>query len=128
MAGVLLLSIVLTVTATRSAAVPHARFFGYPFLNIFHSNLSTVMIRRPPTLIRMTDLDVQDVRDMVAQQKQDIEVQKTLMNKIKRVVEDPNMSPADLDLLEKYKVYQSKNGMTSGYMSTSSLTFSRVDV
>ncbi|KAF9051150.1 hypothetical protein BDZ89DRAFT_1154056 [Hymenopellis radicata] len=71
------------------------------------------MIRRPPTLIRMTDLDVQDVRDMVAQQKQEAETQKTIITKLKRVVDDPNMSQADLDLLEKFKVYQSKNESTS---------------
>ncbi|KAJ7859730.1 hypothetical protein B0H13DRAFT_1639911 [Mycena leptocephala] len=43
------------------------------------------MIRRSPTLISMSDLDVQEVRDVIAKQKTD----SALMLKMKRMAENP---------------------------------------
>lgn len=53
------------------------------------------MIRRNPTLIPMNDLDVQDIRDMVAKQKAD----QQLMQKMKRLVESPDILKEDYDLI-----------------------------
>lgn len=53
------------------------------------------MIRRNPTLIPMNDLDVQDIRDMVAKQKAD----QQLMQKMKRLVESPEILKEDFDLM-----------------------------
>lgn len=61
------------------------------------------MIRRNPTLIPMSDLDVQDVRDMVAKQRSELQNQQQLMAKIKRLAEDPNMSKDDIDMFEQLK-------------------------
>jgi hypothetical protein len=47
------------------------------------------MIRRNPTLIPMDDLDVQDVRDLVAQQKQDRERQQRAMARVKEQSDKP---------------------------------------
>ena len=56
---------------------------------------SFAMIRRNPTLIPMNDLDVQDIRDMVAKQKAD----QQLMQKMKRLVESPEILKEDFDLM-----------------------------
>ena len=53
------------------------------------------MIRRTPTMIPMTDLDVQDVRDMVAKQKAEAQKSHSLMLKLKRMSENPNMTEED---------------------------------
>ncbi|KAJ7045761.1 hypothetical protein C8F04DRAFT_1249143 [Mycena alexandri] len=57
------------------------------------------MIRRTPTLISMSDLDVQDVRDALAKQKTDI----VLMNKMKRMADNPAMDAEDMEMLEQLK-------------------------
>lgn len=61
------------------------------------------MIRRNPTLIHMSDQDVQDVRDMVTKQRSDLQNQQQLMAKIKRLAENPNMSKEDIEMLERLK-------------------------
>ncbi|KJA20715.1 hypothetical protein HYPSUDRAFT_42779 [Hypholoma sublateritium FD-334 SS-4] len=53
------------------------------------------MIRRTPTMIPMTDLDVQDVRDMVTKQKMEAQKTHSLMLKLKRMSENPNMTEED---------------------------------
>ncbi|KAJ7287832.1 hypothetical protein C8J57DRAFT_1048406 [Mycena rebaudengoi] len=72
------------------------------------------MIRRTPTLISMSDLDVQDVRDVVAKQRAD----NTLMLKMKRMAENPSMEKEDMEMLEQLKArYSDKEkrlGMTQG--------------
>ncbi|KAJ6499057.1 hypothetical protein C8R45DRAFT_102474 [Mycena sanguinolenta] len=57
------------------------------------------MIRRTPTLISMSDLDVQDVRDVVAKQKTD----SALMLKMKRMAENPAMDNEDMEMLDQLK-------------------------
>ncbi|KAF9529190.1 hypothetical protein CPB83DRAFT_852829 [Crepidotus variabilis] len=61
------------------------------------------MIRREPTLIQMTDLDVQDVRDMVAKQKAEINSHQALITKMKRLADNPNMTSEDQDMYEQLK-------------------------
>lgn len=51
----------------------------------------------------MSDLDVQDVRDMVAKQRSDLQNQQQLMAKVKRLAEEPNMSKDDMYMLEQLK-------------------------
>jgi len=62
-----------------------------------------LMIRRNPTLIPLTDEDVQDVRDMVAKQKADLQNHQQLMVKMKRLADNPNMSKEDMEMLEQIK-------------------------
>lgn len=57
------------------------------------------MIRRSPTLISMSDLDVQDVRDVLAKQKTD----SALMLKMKRMAENPAMDSEDMEMLDQLK-------------------------
>ncbi|KAJ7072151.1 hypothetical protein C8F01DRAFT_1102754 [Mycena amicta] len=57
------------------------------------------MIRRNPTLINMTDFDVQDVRDMLLKQKTDA----ALLFKMKRMAETPSIQKEDLEMLEQLK-------------------------
>ncbi|KAJ7346865.1 hypothetical protein DFH08DRAFT_869612 [Mycena albidolilacea] len=57
------------------------------------------MIRRSPTLINMSDFDVQDVRDVVAKQKTD----SSLMLKMKRMAENPAMDNEDMEMLDQLK-------------------------
>ncbi|KAF7361677.1 hypothetical protein MVEN_00511200 [Mycena venus] len=57
------------------------------------------MIRRTPTLINMSDLDVQDVRDVIAKQKTD----SALMLKMKRMAENPAMDNEDMEMLDQLK-------------------------
>jgi hypothetical protein len=57
------------------------------------------MIRRTPTLINMSDFDVQDVRDVVAKQKTD----SSLMLKMKRMAENPAMDNEDMEMLDQLK-------------------------
>ncbi|KAF8973113.1 hypothetical protein BDZ97DRAFT_653973 [Flammula alnicola] len=61
------------------------------------------MIRRNPTLIPMTDLDVQDVRDMVAKQKAELQNHQQLMVKMKRLADNPNMTKEDMEMFEQMK-------------------------
>ncbi len=44
-----------------------------------------ILIRRTPTMIPMTDCDVQDMRDMVAKQKVEAQKSYLLMLKLKRM-------------------------------------------
>ncbi|KAJ7838701.1 hypothetical protein B0H13DRAFT_2367275 [Mycena leptocephala] len=57
------------------------------------------MIRRSPTLISMSDLDVQEVRDVIAKQKTD----SALMLKMKRMAENPAMDNEDMEMLDQLK-------------------------
>lgn len=47
----------------------------------------------------MNDLDVQDIRDMVAKQKAD----QQLMQKMKRLVESPEILKGDFDLMAELR-------------------------
>ncbi|KAF9482156.1 hypothetical protein BDN70DRAFT_875454 [Pholiota conissans] len=58
------------------------------------------MIRREPTLIPMTDVDVQDVRDLVAQQKAEGQRHQALMVKLKRLSENPALSEEEKEILK----------------------------
>ncbi|TFK44385.1 hypothetical protein BDQ12DRAFT_672887 [Crucibulum laeve] len=57
------------------------------------------MIRRTPTLVPMSDLDVQDIRDMIAKQKASALSHQQLVVKMKRLAENPNMEQEDIDML-----------------------------
>ncbi|KAF4621046.1 hypothetical protein D9613_000424 [Agrocybe pediades] len=59
------------------------------------------MIRRNPTLIPLSDSDVQDVRDMVAKQKADMLSRQQLVVKMRRLAENPNMTKDDFDMLDQ---------------------------
>ncbi|KAF8160799.1 hypothetical protein B0H34DRAFT_698113 [Crassisporium funariophilum] len=61
------------------------------------------MIRRNPTMIPMSDLDVQDVRDMVAKQKSDLEKHQQLMVKMKRLAETSTMTKEDMEMFDHLK-------------------------
>ena len=62
------------------------------------------MIRRNPTLIPMSDFDVQDVRDMLMKLKSDAQHHQQLLLKMKRLAENPNMEKEDLEMMEQLKV------------------------
>lgn len=62
------------------------------------------MIRRNPTLIPMTDLDVQDIRNMVAKQKE----QAKALREVRRVAESPNIEQADLLIFKNIKAAQAQ--------------------
>ena len=66
------------------------------------------MIRRNPTLIQMSDLDVQDIRDMVAQQREDALRQQEALAEVRRAAENLPTEKTPADLLEKYKVAEAK--------------------
>lgn len=70
-------------------------FFAFNVVPQPQPNRLVAMIRRNPTLIPMNDLDVQDIRDMVAKQKAD----QQLMQKMKRLVESPDILKEDYDLI-----------------------------
>ncbi|PBK91480.1 hypothetical protein ARMGADRAFT_1166308 [Armillaria gallica] len=58
------------------------------------------MIRRPPTLIRMSDLDVQDVRDLVAAHN----TRNAFVSKIEQTYQGPPPGPErDKELLEHFQ-------------------------
>lgn len=61
------------------------------------------MIRREPTLIPMTDSDVQDVRDKVAKQKAEMASHQALISKMKRLADNPNMTNEDREVYEQMK-------------------------
>ncbi|KAJ7594291.1 hypothetical protein C8J56DRAFT_926390 [Mycena floridula] len=58
------------------------------------------MIRRTPTLIQMTDMDVQDVRDMVALQKAEAISRQNALLKIKQLAETPTIQDEDLAFMK----------------------------
>jgi hypothetical protein len=51
----------------------------------------------------MTDMDVQDVRDMVAKQKAGLQSHQQLMVKMKRLADNPSMSKEDMEMFEQMK-------------------------
>jgi len=61
------------------------------------------MIRRDPTLIPMTDLDVQDVRDVVTKQKAEMANHQALIAKMKRLADNPLMTGEDMEMYEQLK-------------------------
>ncbi|KAJ7268748.1 hypothetical protein B0H12DRAFT_1229638 [Mycena haematopus] len=72
------------------------------------------MIRRTPTLISMSDLDVQDVRDVVTKQKTD----SALMLKMKRMAENPAMDNEDMEMLDQLKARYGDREKRDGGSST----------
>ncbi|KXN91040.1 hypothetical protein AN958_03107 [Leucoagaricus sp. SymC.cos] len=63
------------------------------------------MIRRNPTLIPLSDLEVQDVRDMYNKQKAEREKHEELLRKIKLFAQNPELLKDDPQMLE----YLNKN-------------------
>jgi hypothetical protein len=61
------------------------------------------MIRREPTLLSMTDLDVQDVRDMVAEQKAELANHQALLAKMRRLADNPNLTKEDVEMFDRFK-------------------------
>ncbi|KAF7321682.1 hypothetical protein MKEN_00689600 [Mycena kentingensis (nom. inval.)] len=57
------------------------------------------MIRRNPTLINMTDFDVQDVREMLLKRKADA----ALLIRMKQMATNPTIEKEDLEMLEQLK-------------------------
>ena len=66
------------------------------------------MIRRNPTLIPMSDYDVQDVRDLLTKQKGDAIQQQQLFYKMKRIAENPTMQQEDLEMMEQLRAAATK--------------------
>lgn len=63
------------------------------------------MIRRNPTLIQMNDNDVQDIRDMVAQQKAEIATRAADMVKLKNMANHSEaLLKEDMDFMASLKV------------------------
>lgn len=58
------------------------------------------MIRRNPTLIPMSDLEVQDIRDAYNKQKAEREKQDELLQKIKMFSQNPELLKEDPQMLE----------------------------
>ena len=56
----------------------------------------------------MSDLDVQDIRDMVAQQREDALRQQEALAEVRRAAENPPTEKTPAELLEKYKVAEAK--------------------
>jgi hypothetical protein len=61
------------------------------------------MIRRNPTLVPMSDYDVQDIRDMLAKQKTDALHTQQFVLRMKRLAEKPTMQKEDLEMMEYFK-------------------------
>ena len=55
------------------------------------------MIRRNPTLIHMTDSDVQDIRDMVLAEKSEENKQQMLLNTMAKLTQTGKISSEDRD-------------------------------
>ncbi|KAF8124943.1 hypothetical protein EV363DRAFT_1270764 [Boletus edulis] len=74
------------------------------------------MIRRPPTMISMTDADIQDVRDLVAQQKAAHETRQKVLLKMKKlsdasdpVAEDSTTATLFRQLTDKVREYDERH-------------------
>ncbi|THV02433.1 hypothetical protein K435DRAFT_963156 [Dendrothele bispora CBS 962.96] len=61
------------------------------------------MIRRSPTQIPMSDLDVQDIRDMVEAEKEIQKREAELADQMKALADNPNMTDADNQMLENIR-------------------------
>lgn len=66
------------------------------------------MIRRDPTLIPVSDLEIQDIRELYNKQKADREKQDELLRKIKIFSQNPELLKDDPQMLEYL------NKLTSG--------------
>lgn len=51
----------------------------------------------------MTDLDVQDVRDMVAEQKAELANHQALLAKMRRLADNPNLTKEDVEMFDRFK-------------------------
>jgi len=70
------------------------------------------MIRRNPTLIPLSDLEVQDVRDLYNKQKAEREKNEELLRKIKAFCQNPELlkeDPKMLESLEKFAEMKQKD-------------------
>ena len=56
----------------------------------------------------MTDLDVQDVRDVVAKQKAELANHQLLLSKMKRLADNPNLTKEDVEMFDRFKDGMSK--------------------
>lgn len=65
-----------------------------------HYRSSTHMIRRNPTLIPLSDLEIQDVRDMYNEQKMEREKQEELLRKVKMISQNPELLKEDPQMLD----------------------------
>ncbi|KAF5370600.1 hypothetical protein D9758_001920 [Tetrapyrgos nigripes] len=61
------------------------------------------MIRRAPTQIPMSDLDVQDVRDIIEAEKEIQKREQDLATKIRSLTDNPNITEADTEMLESIR-------------------------
>ncbi|KAE9411269.1 hypothetical protein BT96DRAFT_5913 [Gymnopus androsaceus JB14] len=64
------------------------------------------MIRRNPTLIAMSDNDVQDIR--VNKEKSDPTGEQSLAMKMKRMADNPNLTSEDHQMLESMKLWKER--------------------
>lgn len=61
------------------------------------------MIRRQPTLIHMSDTDVQEIRDVVEKERADEIKQQNTLQKLKQMAENPSIQKEDLEFMEKMR-------------------------
>ncbi|KAG6831686.1 hypothetical protein H0H92_008329 [Tricholoma furcatifolium] len=62
------------------------------------------MIRRTPTLIPLGDFDVQDARDMLANQKAEAAQHEQFAAKLKRIAQNPGMEKEDYEVMDYLKL------------------------
>ncbi|KIY74399.1 hypothetical protein CYLTODRAFT_484711 [Cylindrobasidium torrendii FP15055 ss-10] len=60
------------------------------------------MIRRPPTLLKMTDLDVEDVRQAARSHKAIQTSQQLVLSKLKPRADDPSFTVEDTNVVDFY--------------------------
>lgn len=56
------------------------------------------MIRRTPTLIQMSDSDVQDIRDLVAKERAEVNGRQQTLQ-MKQMADNPNIQKQDLEFM-----------------------------
>jgi len=58
------------------------------------------MIRRTPTMIPMSDDDVQEIRERVAEQKAQFEAKQKKMSALKKAVDEHNLNEHNMPMLK----------------------------
>ena len=85
------------------------------------------MIRRNPTLIPMSDNDVQDIRDIANKDKHDLTEEQSLAIKMKRMADNPNFTSEDEKMLESMRKWTEREfaekNVKPGALSAYSFTF-----
>ena len=77
------------------------------------------MIRRTPTLIQMSDSDVQDIRDLVAKERAEVNGRQQTLQ-MKQMADNPNIQKQDLEFMHamrsRLQDRDSRLGMSSEWV------------